>query len=109
MMSIGQSLAQMVHLMHRSSSRRNMPRKRCAGSQRSSGYWIVTFFLNMFFPVIPSPENRSKSMILSRKRLIADICGSPLVIKEPELDHGGDREVCQREGDHPLPAQVHEL
>ena len=48
--------------MQRSSSSRNMPRKRCAGSQRSSGYWTVTFFLNRCRPVIPSPARRSSSM-----------------------------------------------
>src|SRR5215211_4096205 len=106
MMSIGQSLAQMVHLMHRSSSRRNMPRNRCAGSQRSSGYWIVTFFLNMFFAVIPSPANRSRSMILSRKRFMADMITSAIsAIEEPELDPRRDRQVGQRERDQPLPAQ----
>src|SRR6185295_16089283 len=105
MMSIGQSLAQMVHLMQRSSSSRNMPRKRCAGSQRSSGYCTVTFFFIMFLKVIPRPAKRSRSMILSANRLSALITN----LLEQQLHQPGDEDVRQGERDHPLPAQVHEL
>src|SRR3979411_412808 len=108
MMSIGQSRAQMVHLMQRSSSRRNMPRNRCAGSQRSSGYCTVTFFLNMFLPVIPSPANRSRSMILSRNRFSA-LIGISGGGSDPKLDRRGQDQVEQSERDQPLPTQVHEL
>ncbi len=97
----------MVHLMHRSSSSRNMPRKRCAGSQRSSGYWTVTFFLNMFFAVMPRPANRSRSMILSRNRLDGAHRSSPR--RASSLISAGEDNVGQGERDHPLPAQVHEL
>src|SRR5436305_15136401 len=108
MMSIGQSRAQIVHLMHRSSSSRNIPRKRCAGSQRSSGYCTVTFFLNMFLPVIPRPANRSRSMILSRNRFSA-LIGISGGGSEPKLDRRGHDQAEQSERDPPLPAQAHEL
>src|SRR5882724_7683933 len=96
MMSIGQSLAQRVHLMQRSSSSRNMPRKRCEGSQRSSGYCTVTFFFIMF---------------LARKRLTA-VMTEPQVTSgamDQELDQPGDEDVGEGQGDQPLPAQVHQL
>src|SRR5882724_10432564 len=111
MMSIGQSLAQRVHLMQRSSSSRNMPRKRCEGSQRSSGYCTVTFFFIMFLAVIPKPAKRSSSMILSRKRLTA-VMTEPQVTSgamDQELDQPGDEDVGEGQGDQPLPAQVHQL
>src|SRR5215470_11470704 len=65
MMLIGHSIAQSVHLMHRSSSRRNMPRNRSDGSRFCSGYSTVTFFLKRCRPVTDSPSNRSSSAILS--------------------------------------------
>src|SRR4030095_4801214 len=105
MMSIGQSLAQMVHLMQRSSSSRNMPRQRCDGSQRSSGYSTVTGFFHMFLKVMPRPANRSRSMILSANRFSA--LNRPLL--NQELHQPGDEDVRQRERDHPFPAQIHEL
>src|SRR5215831_5557407 len=65
MMLMGHSMAQRVHLMHRSSSRRNMPRNRSDGSFFCSGYSIVTFFFRRCRPVTDSPSKRSRSAILS--------------------------------------------
>src|SRR5262249_57222937 len=65
MMLIGHSIAQSVHLMQRSSSRRNIPRNRSDGIFFCSGYWIVTFFLKKWRPVTPRPSKRSSSAILS--------------------------------------------
>src|SRR5579859_5816295 len=65
MMLMGHSMAQSVHLMQRSSSSRNIPRKRSEGSFFCSGYWIVVFFLKKCRPVTPSPSNRSSRTILS--------------------------------------------
>src|ERR1051325_7596369 len=69
MMLIGHSIAQRVHLMHRSSSRRNMPRKRSEGSFFSSAYWIVVFFVTRWRPVTPRPSKRSRSDSLSSQLL----------------------------------------
>src|SRR4051794_19130313 len=111
MMSIGQSLAQRVHLMQRSSSSRNMPRKRCDGSQRSSGYCTVTFFFIMFLAVMPNPAKRSSSMILSRKRFIVlmEETSSQSRVMDQELHQPGGKDVQECQRDHPLPAQVHQL
>src|SRR6185436_7680058 len=117
MMSIGQSRAQMVHLMQRSSSRRNMPRKRCAGSQRSSGYCTVTFSRNRCLKVSPNPAKRSRGMILPRNRFMALI---EISVSEQELDQTHQRwpeelhQTCQgqigeSDGEQPLPSQLHEL
>src|SRR5260221_9795360 len=65
MMLIGHSMAQSVHLMQRSSSRRNIPRKRSEGIFFCSGYWIVTFFFQKWRPVTDSPSKRSRSVSLS--------------------------------------------
>src|SRR6266542_6534830 len=65
MMLIGHSIAQRVHLIHRSSSRRNMPRKRSEGTFFCSGYWIVTFFLKRWRPVTDRPSKMSSSVIRS--------------------------------------------
>src|SRR4029453_1488697 len=65
MMLIGHSIAQSVHLMHRSSSSRNIPRKRSEGSFFCSGYSIVTFFLTRWRPVTDRPSKRSSGRILS--------------------------------------------
>src|SRR5215831_1888453 len=64
-MLIGHSIAQSVHLMQRSSSRRNIPRKRSEGIFFCSGYWIVTFFLKKWRPVTESPSKRSRRVSLS--------------------------------------------
>src|SRR6185436_16871070 len=106
MMSIGQSRAQMVHLMQRSSSRRNMPRKRCAGSQRSSGYCTVTFSRNRCLKVSPSPAKRSRSMILPKNLFMALIGVS---VSDQELDQSGHRQIGESHGEQPLPPQLHEL
>src|SRR5512132_2813166 len=65
MMLIGHSIAQRVHLMHRSSSKRNIPRKRSEGIFFCSGYWIVSFFLKKWRPVTERPSKRSRSVSLS--------------------------------------------
>src|SRR4029453_13629901 len=106
MMSIGQSRAQSVHLMQRSMSSRNMPRKRLAGSSRSSGYCTVTFFFSMCLKVRPSPANKSSSKMRSRNPLTALIRLPP---GQPQLHPAGQEHVGKRQRDHPLPAQVHEL
>ena len=57
---------------------------------------------------MPSPANRSSSMILSRNLLMrahrssSDTAASSLI-------SAGEDHVDQREREHPLPAQVHEL
>src|SRR5512135_2352635 len=65
MMLIGHSIAQSVHLMQRSSSRRNIPRNRSEGSFFCSGYSIVTFFFSRCRPVTESPSKRSSRVIRS--------------------------------------------
>src|SRR6202162_5209508 len=65
MMLIGHSIAQSVHLMQRSSSRRNIPRNRSEGIFFCSGYWIVSFFFQKWRPVTASPSKRSSSVSLS--------------------------------------------
>src|SRR5512132_4035014 len=65
MMLIGHSIAHSVHLMQRSSSSRNIPRKRSDGIFSCSGYWIVSFFLKKCRPVTESPSKRSRSASLS--------------------------------------------
>src|SRR6266496_4288459 len=65
MMLIGHSIAQSVHLMQRSSSKRNIPRKRSDGIFFCSGYWIVTFFFQKCLPVTERPSKRSSSVSLS--------------------------------------------
>src|SRR4029453_473849 len=105
MMSIGQSREQIVHLMHRSSSSRNMPRKRSAGSLRASGYWIVTFFLNRLPSVMPHPAKRSSSITRSRAFLMALILDSLLSRSsgnsDRELHDSGEDHVDQRQREHP--------
>src|SRR5262245_24037105 len=109
MMSIGQSRAHSVHLMQRSMSSRNMPRKRLAGSMRSSGYWMVTFLRRMCLKVNPRPAKRSSSKMRSRNRLTALIAVTSLAPGQPQLHRAGQEHVGERQRDHPLPAQVHEL
>src|SRR3989337_2064126 len=104
MMSIGQSREQIVQLMQRSSSSRNMPRKRSDGSLRVSGYWIVTFFLNRLPSVIESPAKRSSSITRS-SRLLTALMRSlfPGAPSQRELDDSGRDHVGERERQHPLP------
>src|SRR6478672_9175251 len=149
MMLIGHSIAQSVHLMQRSSSRRNIPRKRSEGSFFCSGYWIVTFFLKKCRPVTERPSKRSSSVSLSshffsamcpllrnRRRygrealaageLLAQLRQkvhqheqAPEDIREQKeaVAPAGRREnrerhhddVRERDRDHPLPAESHEL
>src|SRR3990172_2342376 len=105
MMSIGQSRAQIVHLMQRSASRRNMPRKRSAGSQRSSGYSTVSLRRRRWRPVIPKPAKRSRSITRSRNLFSARIKLS----SEQDLHQAGREDVEKSERQHPLPAQLHQL
>src|SRR5947208_12196938 len=71
MMSMGQATAQSLQAMQRSYENLNMPRKRFAGSSRSSGYRIVTFGLNSSLSVVFSPSKRSSR----RKRSVHFVFG----------------------------------
>src|SRR5215470_18653819 len=90
MMLIGHSIAQSVHLMQRSSSRRNIPRNRSEGTFFCSGYWIVTFFLKKWRPVTERPSKRSSKVSLSSHFFSAmdlSLCDARLV---RALGHGGE-------------------
>src|ERR1700719_812556 len=156
MMLIGHSMAQSVHLMHRSSSSRNIPRNRSEGIRFCSGYWTVTFLPKKWRPVTESPSKRSSRASLSshfframnsprpspssrfpragrlrreaippRQRLSelreeeqgdkqgAEGPGEPheaFRAARRQQDRDGDHhDVHERERDHPLPAERHQL
>src|SRR5262249_5694939 len=90
MMLIGHSIAQSVHLMHRSSSSRNIPRKRSEGIFFCSGYWIVTFGRNRCRPVTESPSKRSSNVSCPSHFFIA-IRRSPLMPLRDLLRAARDR------------------
>src|ERR1700693_3103727 len=113
MMLIGHSMAQSVHLMHRSSSSRNIPRKRSEGSLFSSGYWTVTFLWKRCRPVTDRPSKRSSSVIRSSQSFSATCCLSCCRGPADAGRHGGETvalgkrpaEPGEQEKDHEEPAE----
>src|SRR5687768_4931593 len=106
MMSIGQATAQSLQAMQRSKEKRNMPRKRSAGSIRSSGYRMVTLGTKSSRRVVFSPSKMSSRRNFSDQRFFGySTC----------MDHlpgrGGFRfrleEVEGRRGDHDHAEQSH--
>src|SRR5256885_16191587 len=131
MMSIGHATAHNLHAMQRSNEKRNIPRNRLAGSRRSSGYRIVTFGRNSSRIVVFRPSSMSRTRNRSLQLGFGySTCMHPLRFRFHVEDHGAkrgdadpvhqpflsgqnedrsDEDVSERERNHPLPAEVHQL
>src|SRR6266850_2436835 len=114
--SVGQMASQRWQAMHSSSRvsgsrrRRGTPLKRGANSSVSRGYSTVTWGRNWFRRVtaIPCHSSRRRNFVrISLSFFIRRLPG-PLSLGQDHHEARGD-DVEDRQRDHPVPAQLHEL